>query len=381
MPNACASTSRNAGQSSSPRVRTGQVLRGRGHAACLPERAARRASAIASADPHVDHAARDRYCLPPWQPSRPSRRRGRQAGLVARQDLGPARTCCTPTASSCWRSASARPPPGPSSSTNRHLVPARDAALVVLAGGFLLTRAQPAAARRRRRGGGRASRSCRRRPDGVAGRRPGGRWSPRRSCTLLARSRGRLGVQGTRGDSMLVDLRDRLTAQGEMPALPEGWSAEVVLRSAGGASFSGDFLVATRSDDGQTLEVALVDVSGKGVDAGTRALLLSGAFGGLLGLGAARGVPARDQPLPAPPAVGGGLRDRRPRHDRPRVRRVHGVRGRAPAGRAVLGRLGPLAGQRGQRGTAARRLPGRQVRLASAAGWTAATRCCCSPTG
>ncbi len=100
---------------------------------------------------------------------------------------------------------------------------------------------------------------------------------------LLARSRGRLGVQGTRGDSMLVDLRDRLVAQGEMPGLPEGWSAEIVLRSAGGASFSGDFLVATRSDDGSQLEVALVDVSGKGVDAGTRALLLSGAFGGLLG--------------------------------------------------------------------------------------------------
>jgi hypothetical protein len=100
---------------------------------------------------------------------------------------------------------------------------------------------------------------------------------------LFARSRGRLGVQGTRGDSMLVDLRDRLRAQGEMPALPEGWSAEVVLRSAGGASFSGDFLVSTRSDDGETLEVALVDVSGKGVDAGSRALLLSGAFGGLLG--------------------------------------------------------------------------------------------------
>ncbi|MBA2768577.1 MAG: serine/threonine-protein phosphatase [Sporichthyaceae bacterium] len=100
---------------------------------------------------------------------------------------------------------------------------------------------------------------------------------------LLARSRARLGVQGTRGDSMLVDLRDRLTAQGEMPALPEGWAAEVVLRSAGGASFSGDFLVATRSEDGQQLEVALVDVSGKGVAAGTRSLLLSGAFGGLLG--------------------------------------------------------------------------------------------------
>lgn len=97
----------------------------------------------------------------------------------------------------------------------------------------------------------------------------------------FARSRARLGVQGTRGDSMLVDLRDRLRAQGEMPALPDGWAAEIVLRSAGGSSFSGDFLVSSRHDD--VLEVALVDVSGKGVDAGSRALLLSGAFGGLLG--------------------------------------------------------------------------------------------------
>jgi serine phosphatase RsbU (regulator of sigma subunit) len=41
--------------------------------------------------------------------------------------------------------------------------------------------------------------------------------------------------------------------------------------------------VAARSVDESTLEVALVDVSGKGVAAGTRALLLSGAFAGLLG--------------------------------------------------------------------------------------------------
>ena len=52
-------------------------------------------------------------------------------------------------------------------------------------------------------------------------------------------------------------------------------------RPAGGASFGGDFVVSTC--DGKTLEVAVVDVSGKGIDAGTRALLLSGAFGGLLG--------------------------------------------------------------------------------------------------
>ncbi len=68
-----------------------------------------------------------------------------------------------------------------------------------------------------------------------------------------------------------------------MPALPRGWGAEVVIRSAGGGSFDGDFIVSGLSADGRTLEVAMVDVSGKGVSAGTRALLLSGAFGGLLG--------------------------------------------------------------------------------------------------
>lgn len=99
---------------------------------------------------------------------------------------------------------------------------------------------------------------------------------------LLARSRARLGVQGLRGESMLVDLRDRLRAQGELPELPPDWSTDVVLRPAGGASFSGDFLVAGRGID-ERMEIVLVDVSGKGVDAGTRALLLSGAFGGLLG--------------------------------------------------------------------------------------------------
>jgi hypothetical protein len=100
---------------------------------------------------------------------------------------------------------------------------------------------------------------------------------------VLVLSRARLGLQGTLGETMLVDLRDRLRAQGELPPLPQGWRAETVLRSAYGDKFSGDFLVASRSTDGRRLEVALVDVSGKGQAAGTRALLLSGAFGGLLG--------------------------------------------------------------------------------------------------
>ena len=98
-----------------------------------------------------------------------------------------------------------------------------------------------------------------------------------------ARVRTRLGVQGSRGESMLIELRDLLTNQGELPQLPAGWRAEVAIRSAGGASFSGDFVVATTRGE-EVLEVALVDVSGKGLDAGTRALLLSGAFGSLLGV-------------------------------------------------------------------------------------------------
>ena len=107
---------------------------------------------------------------------------------------------------------------------------------------------------------------------------------------VLARTREKLGVQGLRGDRMLLELRDRIRAQGKLPELGEGWGSSLVLK-AGGSSFGGDFVVSF--SDGKMLEVALVDVSGKGIDAGTRALLLSGAFGGLLG-----SVP-REEFLPA----------------------------------------------------------------------------------
>jgi hypothetical protein len=100
---------------------------------------------------------------------------------------------------------------------------------------------------------------------------------------LLVSSRERLGVSGLRGESMLVELRERLRVQGTLPELPGGWNWEMEQRSAGGSGFGGDFLVSARTGDERSLEVALVDVSGKGIDAGTRALLLSGALGGLLG--------------------------------------------------------------------------------------------------
>jgi serine phosphatase RsbU (regulator of sigma subunit) len=82
---------------------------------------------------------------------------------------------------------------------------------------------------------------------------------------------------------MLFDLRERIRVQSRLPKLPPGWHSEMALRPAGGQSFSGDFVVATRTSGGRVLEAVLTDVSGKGMDAGSRALLLSGAFGGLLG--------------------------------------------------------------------------------------------------
>jgi hypothetical protein len=100
---------------------------------------------------------------------------------------------------------------------------------------------------------------------------------------LTSFRRSRLGVAGVRGESMLVDLRDRIQSQGTIPTLPVGYHAEAALRSAGGTPFAGDFVVTAGPPDAQRLDVVVVDVSGKGEGAGTRALLLAGAFGGLLG--------------------------------------------------------------------------------------------------
>lgn len=107
---------------------------------------------------------------------------------------------------------------------------------------------------------------------------------------LVAQFRSRVGVPWRGGGSMLFDLRERLKVQSRVPRLPDGWYADMALRPAGGQSFSGDFVVAARTGPGgRMLEAVLADVSGKGMDAGSRALLLSGAFGGLLG-----SLPARD---------------------------------------------------------------------------------------
>jgi hypothetical protein len=99
----------------------------------------------------------------------------------------------------------------------------------------------------------------------------------------FARSREETGLSGATGEGVLVELRQRLEQQGALPALPPPWRADALVCPADGGPFAGDFVASSLTSDGRCLEVVLVDVSGKGVAAGTRALLLSGALGGLLG--------------------------------------------------------------------------------------------------
>lgn len=96
----------------------------------------------------------------------------------------------------------------------------------------------------------------------------------------VAMTRSDLGVGGLSNERMFFDLTTKLD-QGAIPEMPPGWLADSAVLPAGGTQFAGDLVVAVRVDN--RLEVVVVDVSGKGVRAGTRALQLSAAFGGLLG--------------------------------------------------------------------------------------------------
>lgn len=178
---------------------------------------------------------------------------------------------------------------------------------------------------------------------------------------LIAQFRSRVGVPWRRGGTMLFDLRERIRVQSKLPRLPQGWHREMALRPAGGQSFSGDFVVAARTSGGRTLEVVLTDVSGKGMDAGSRALLLSGAFGGLLG-----SLPPHDfllgrQRLPPPPGLGRRIRHLDPPGPRPGLRRLRTpLRGPPPRAPAPRGQW-PLGGEV-RRGPAAGCLRRRRVR-------------------
>jgi hypothetical protein len=99
---------------------------------------------------------------------------------------------------------------------------------------------------------------------------------------LFQSSRQRSGLPVTLSELMLSELRDRLQAQGVMPALPTGWDAQSAMLSSHGVGYAGDFYVADLVDE-RRLEMVLVDVCGKGVAVGPQALQFAGALGGLLG--------------------------------------------------------------------------------------------------
>ena len=103
------------------------------------------------------------------------------------------------------------------------------------------------------------------------------------SVLVFFASRNHSGLPSPVGEAMLVDLRDRLQAQGKIPPLPRGWAAQSAMLSSGGSRYAGDFLVADLTRDEQYLEMVLVDVCGKGVAAGTQSLHFAGALGGLIG--------------------------------------------------------------------------------------------------
>ncbi|MBV6701419.1 PP2C family protein-serine/threonine phosphatase [Kitasatospora aureofaciens] len=97
------------------------------------------------------------------------------------------------------------------------------------------------------------------------------------------RFRHRLGLRGTQGDSMLLELAEHTRTLARLPDRLLDWHFDSALAPAGGASFSGDFLLCAHRPEDDLLELLLVDVSGKGSRAAARSTHLSGAFAMLLG--------------------------------------------------------------------------------------------------
>ena len=97
--------------------------------------------------------------------------------------------------------------------------------------------------------------------------------------------RDALGLHRTSAEAVLESVGAQLRAQGRIPTLPADWKVDVAQHTQFGAAFAGDFVSSRLIErDGELLlDLVLVDVSGHGIEAGSRALLFSGAVGGLLG--------------------------------------------------------------------------------------------------
>ncbi len=99
---------------------------------------------------------------------------------------------------------------------------------------------------------------------------------------LYQASKQRSGLPMALSEAVLSQLRDRLQRQGVVPSLPDGWRTQSATITANGPSYAGDFLVADLREE-RWLEMALVDVCGKGTSVGPQALQFAGALGGLIG--------------------------------------------------------------------------------------------------
>ncbi|MBD2758443.1 serine/threonine-protein phosphatase [Yimella sp. cx-573] len=99
------------------------------------------------------------------------------------------------------------------------------------------------------------------------------------------------GVSARAASNLLSDLRHRHEVQTHMPDLPAGWEIDSAVVAAHGESLCGDIVAGCEVDG--VFHAIVLDVSGKGSTAASRALLLGGAASGLLGA-----VPA-ERVLPA----------------------------------------------------------------------------------
>ena len=168
--------------------------------------------------------------------------------------------------------------------------------------------------------------------------------------------------------------------QGGIPDLPAGLVRRVARCARPAARRSPATSSSPRAADGDRLDVGVVDVSGKGEEAGTRALLLSGAFGGLLGalppedfLPAANDYLLRqdwDEGFATAVHLSLDLDDRRLRGLRPPATRRPSSCAAGSGRWSVHETEGPVLGL-----IAGRRLHRRRGRHAAAA-----TRCCSTPT-
>ena len=160
---------------------------------------------------------------------------------------------------------------------------------------------------------------------------------------LFASSRQQSGLPGAMGEAMLADLRDRLHSQSAMPTLPEPWTSQSSLVAANSVGYGGDFMIAHLSDDQRRLEVILVDVCGKGVQAASQGAAVQRRPRRADRRALAGRTVQRGQPLPAAQQLRRDLRDRRARARRPADRLLRAHQRRAPTRPALVdpgGRLG-----------------------------------------